>query len=628
MLSQDDLIETIGYFVEESREALDQCEPMLVMLDGRNGPADAKTISAIYRLFHGMKGNAGFLQLNTLVALTHRAETVLGHLRDGKMSGTPEMVDVLIRTCDVLRKRVEHAATAHADAPEDETDRRLMHELTGLVSPPSELPAPSPSVVAAPTPAPTPIAPKSETVPPPAAAPTPAPVPVVTTVAPEIEHANAPIWFQTLAALRSQRTEKKRSSAVPATPPAAAATQPDAPRKSASLRVDVDKLDQLMDLVGELIIAGTAVAHHPLTRDDRYEDLNKSVAHLTRTMRGLQDVALSVRMVPIEPTFRKMIRLVHDVSQKQGKRANLELAGAETEVDKAVAELIGDPLVHLLRNAVDHGLETTDERVAKGKPAAGTLKLSASHHGGEVRIRIEDDGRGLSRDRIVEKAIQNGLVDRARAATLRDEEVWGFIFEPGFSTAAQVTDISGRGVGMDVVKKNIEAMKGRIDVRTVPGHGTTFTLRIPLTLAIVDGLLVRVGESVFTIPLPGIRESVVVSARDVTHLADGEELVRIRNEMVPVLRLQKQYAISGDRERLEEGVLVIVEEGGNALGLFADELLGQRQTVIKPMGAFLGDVPAVAGCTVLGDGRVSLILDVPGLMARARGNDRTGGAHA
>ncbi|MFM2152900.1 MAG: hypothetical protein RL199_1335, partial [Pseudomonadota bacterium] len=320
--------------------------------------------------------------------------------------------------------------------------------------------------------------------------------------------------------------------------------------------------------------------------------------------------------------------LVHEVSQKQGKSAQLEISGADTEVDKAVAELIGDPLVHLLRNAVDHGLESPEERVQKGKPPGGTLKLSARHHGGEVFIRIEDDGRGLARDRIVEKAVANGLVDRARVSALRDEDVWNFIFEPGFSTAAQVTDISGRGVGMDVVKKNIEAMKGRIDVRTVPGSGTTFTLRIPLTLAIVDGLLVNVGDATLVVPLPNIRESVVASAKDVTRLADGQELVRIRDELVPVLRLHKHYGLAGRREALDAGVLVVVEDGATTLALFGDELVGQRQTVIKPLGGFLGDVGAVAGCTVLGDGRVSLILDVPGLMNVAKASGGASGAHA
>ncbi len=398
--------------------------------------------------------------------------------------------------------------------------------------------------------------------------------------------------------------------------------------QAASLRVDVTKLDALMDLVGEMIIASTSVAHHPVVADERYEDLHKSVAQLSRVVRSLQDVAMALRMVPIEPTFKKMVRLVHDVASKQGKKANLEIVGADTEVDKMVADLIGNPLVHLLRNAVDHGLESPEMRRAAGKPEMGTLRLSAYHHAGEVFIRVEDDGRGLDREKIGEKAVSKGLVERSRLATMRDDEIWNFIFAPGFSTAAEITDISGRGVGMDAVKQNIEAMKGRVDIRSIPGRGSTFTLRIPLTLAVVDGLLVRVGDSVFTIPLPGIRESVVVGERDITRLADGEELVRIRDELVPVLRLHRHFHLEAEAEALHRGVLIVTEDGGTALGLFADELVGQRQTVIKPLGAYLGDVGGVAGCTIFDDGRLSLILDVPGLLAAKIGDQPTQGARA
>jgi two-component system chemotaxis sensor kinase CheA len=320
-------------------------------------------------------------------------------------------------------------------------------------------------------------------------------------------------------------------------------------------------------------------------------------------------------MVPIEATFRKMIRLARDVAAKQGKQVTLRIVGEETEVDKTVAEVIADPLVHLLRNGVDHGLETPSERIAAGKPAEGVVELSARHVGGEVWIQVRDDGRGIDRDRVRAKAVSRGLVDAARAETLTDAEVYAFVFEPGFSTAAAVTDISGRGVGMDVVKRQIETVKGRVDVASSPGLGTTFTLRIPLTLAIIEGMLVRVGDASFTIPLLNIRESVVPRSRDVTVLSDGQEVVRIRGQLIPVVRLHSFYQIPPQHEQLEKGILVVVEDGGQAVCLFVDELVGQRQTVIKGLSGYLGDVRGLSGCTVLGDGRISLILDVLGLLA-------------
>ena len=378
-----------------------------------------------------------------------------------------------------------------------------------------------------------------------------------------------------------------------------------------SLRVDVGKLDLLMDLVGELIIAETAVTHDT---EEGPRDLEKAMAQLSRVTRSLQDVAMSLRMVAIADTFNKMKRLVRDVSNKQGKDVSLHITGEETEVDKTVAEIISDPLVHLMRNAVDHGMETPEERLAAGKPAKGVLSLEARHQAGEIWITVSDDGKGMDPRRILDKAVEKGLVRRERGEQLSDSEIFAFVFEPGFSTAAAVTAISGRGVGMDVVKKNIERVKGRIEVTSVMGKGTSFTLRIPLTMAIIEGMLVRVGSSSFTIPLLSIRESFVTRTQSITRLTSGQELVRIRNELLPVLRLKELYGLPEGEDAIEDGVLVVLESDREVVCLFVDELVGQRQTVVKGLSSYLGDVRGLSGCTVMGDGRISLILDVAGIL--------------
>ncbi len=308
-----------------------------------------------------------------------------------------------------------------------------------------------------------------------------------------------------------------------------------------------------------------------------------------------------------------MTRLVHDTAKKAGKQAQLVLFGEDTEVDKTVIELINDPLVHIIRNSVDHGLEpSAEDRKAAGKPETGTVTIEAKHESGEVLILIKDDGRGLNREKILAKAIERGFFPPN--ANPPDHDVFRCIFEPGFSTAAQVTDISGRGVGMDVVRKNIERMKGRIDLKSRAGEGTTVVLRIPLTLAIMDGMLVRVGKSQYTVPLLSIRES-FRPLPDLAHCnPDGTETVKVREDILPVLRLHKIFDRSPDTTNFHEGILMIIEADGVQACLFVDEIMGQQQTVIKALSKALGDIKGLSGCTILGDGSVSLILDVSGLL--------------
>ena len=585
--------ELVEPFMLEARELLDGCEQALLSVE--NDPADSESVATAFRALHSFKGNCGFLGYADLERVAHTAETLLGAAQEGQVPRNATVVGGLLGAIDALRSAVGRL-------PGDDTIPHVEARVEALVRIESEARG-----LVAETRLGTLLVQRGEITPDDLhAALHSGARPIGDVLAAQGSIAPAQL-AEALADQAARRGVPLKDTARPVERPAE--------RPQNSLRVDVGKLDSLMDLVGELIIAETAVIHAPTAYPgSSAQELQKALAQLDRVTRSLQDVAMSLRMVPIEATFRKMVRVVRDVATRQGKQVSLKLEGEETEVDKTVAEIIGDPLVHLLRNAVDHGVEPMEDRIAKGKPPEGTLKLSASHVGGEVWVRIQDDGRGISRTGVLNKAIERGLASASTASSLSDADVYAFIFEPGFSTAQAVTDISGRGVGMDVVKRQIERVKGRIDIASTPDVGTTFTLRIPLTLAIIEGMLVRVGNTTFTIPLLCIRESVVPRAKDVTHISDGQEVVRIRGQLLPVLRLHQFYGLEHSYERLEDGILVVVEDGGSAICLFVDELIGQRQTVIKGLSGFLSEPRALSGCTVLGDGRISLILDVAGLV--------------
>ncbi len=386
--------------------------------------------------------------------------------------------------------------------------------------------------------------------------------------------------------------------------------------KRQEIRVDLEKLDNLINLIGEIVIAENMVIHSPDLHNLELDNFNKAAGHLSKIVRELQEMAMIIRMLPISGLFRRMMRLVRDLSRKSGKKVELQLEGEDTEVDKTVIEKITDPLVHLIRNSIDHGIGTPEERAAAGKPESGILRLEARHEEGEVQITISDDGRGMDRKRLIAKAMDKGLIE-GDGSQLSDDEALQLIFKPGFSTAEQITDISGRGVGMDVVRKNLEDIKGRVEVASKLGVGTTITLHIPLTLAIIDGMLIRVGGCRYIIPILSIRESFKPDPSAITITPDGQELVRVRNNLLPVLRLHKIHNIEPDSRRFEDGILIILESREDNICLFVDELLGQQQTVIKSLSQYIGrqgEVSGVSGCTILSDGEVCLILDVQALV--------------
>jgi two-component system chemotaxis sensor kinase CheA len=376
-------------------------------------------------------------------------------------------------------------------------------------------------------------------------------------------------------------------------------------QESRSIRVDADKLDQLINLVGELIIAGANVKL--IARQAQIAELQESTSKLSMLVEEVRDSALQLRMVKIGATFGRFQRVVHDVSRELGKDIALLIEGEDTELDKTVVEKIGDPLMHLVRNSMDHGIEPAELRAARGKPAQGTLKLGACHDSGNIVITVQDDGGGLPRERILAKGVERGLVEAGQH--LSDSEVYALIFEPGFSTAEKVTKLSGRGVGLDVVKRNITALRGNVAITSVAGVGTTVTVRLPLTLAIIDGFLVGVGKSVFAIPLDMIEECIAYAAEP------GHDYTNLRGEVLPLIRLRTLFSVPGAPTRGEN--IVVLKHAEQKAGLVVDTLLGEFQTVIKPLGTMFSQVKCISGSTILGSGDVALILDVPALVRQA-----------
>ncbi len=382
------------------------------------------------------------------------------------------------------------------------------------------------------------------------------------------------------------------------------------------ISVDVAKLDILMDLMGEMVIAEAMVTQNPELQNLQLNSFYKAARQLRKITSEMQDMVMSIRMVPLSATFHKMHRIVRDMGRKLSKDVQLTLIGEETEVDKNIIEHISDPLMHLVRNAVDHGIETMKEREAAGKPRAGQVTLEAKNAGSDVIVTVRDDGKGLNKDKILKKAAAQGLLTKPRS-DMTDREIYNLIFLPGFSTNENVTEFSGRGVGMDVVIKNLEAIGGSVSIDSVQGSGTVTTLKIPLTLAIIDGMNIRVGGAKYTLPTTSIKETFQAKEKDIVRDPDGNEMIMVRGECYPILRLHTLYSVKTDITDLTRGIMLMVEQDGKSVCLFADELLGQHQVVVKALPAYIKNtkkVDGLAGCTLLGDGSISLILNIGGLI--------------
>ncbi len=574
-------------FIAESREGITGAEAALLELEAN--PEDIEAVNTVFRAFHTVKGTAAFMGLDCLADFAHHAESLLSRVRDHELPYTQAVASLSLRSSDVLAEfldAVEQSVQSHEPItlPADYT--ALMHDLlnvdavlAGIDTHGALAVSGSAAVVAAPQSAPS------------LSAGTPS---------------SAAVSGTTPSAV-----ESPRSGAV-----SRPATKTDA---DLSVRVRTDRLDRLIDMVGELVIAQSMIAADPAVTAVGQHDLVKKVSHAGKIMRELQDLSMSMRMVPLKSTFQKLTRLVRDVALKAGKVVELVTDGEETELDRNMVDAIADPLVHMVRNAVDHGVESPTDREKAGKPRAGRVQLAAFQQGGSVIVELRDDGRGLNRDRILAKAIEKGLV--APNNSLTDSEINALIFAPGFSTAEQITDISGRGVGMDVVRRNIESIRGRIDIQSVLGKGTTFQIRLPLTLAVTDGMLVRVGDERYIVPLTSISLSFRPEGSMLSTIPPRGEIVMLRGEVLQVVRLHELFGISGAVTNPAEAILMIIGDGEHRVALLVDQLLGQQQVVAKALGDGVGEIPGISGGAILSDGRVGLIIDVARMTSLARSGE-------
>ncbi len=577
-------------FVTEAREHLDTADVHLLTLETNS--TDEESLNAVFRAFHTIKGVAGFLSLDDIQSVAHEAENLLDRARKGQLLLVDNAIDVTFEALDALKRLVEQLGSALQTGEALVRDPslpslvdRIQAVLAGKAAPPPSAEQTAP--VAEPQQAPS--------APPPAEPEPPAPA-APAEEEPAAEKPPAPKDAEEKAdkQAQSQRSVKIRES----------------------VKVDAERLDLLVEMIGELVITESMVSQSVEEIDNCTAELARHVKQLRKITRELQEMGTSLRMIPIRATFQKMARVARDLSRKTGKPLEFITSGEDTELDKTVVDRISDPLVHLVRNAVDHGLEDGPViRKEAGKSETGLVNLRAFHRGGNIYIEISDDGRGLNRDAILNKARERGLISDGDAFS--DRDVYNLIFEPGFSTAKTVTDVSGRGVGMDVVKRNILALRGQIDIQSEVGKGATFTIRLPLTLAIIDGMVVRIGEQRYIIPTLSIVQSVQPRTAELSTVLNTGEMAHFQNRHVPLFRLADLFNIQDAERDPTKGIVVVVEDGDELAGLLVDDLVGQHQIVIKSLGEFFQGIPGVAGGAIMSDGRVGLILDVGALVRLA-----------
>ncbi|SDG74492.1 chemotaxis protein CheA [Dyella sp. 333MFSha] len=651
-MSKVDLAQFHKAFHEESLDGLDAMEQALLALD--EGAEDPELINVVFRAAHSIKGGAATFGFTDVAAFTHVAENLMDEVRSGRRPMEKAVVELLLRSGDTVRDMLslsmagQPAATAESQA--------LLAELSAMVSG-APVAAPVAVKAAAPVEAiegwdiafrpfdyllktgndPARMFRELEAMGPLSVTCDASKLPALADMDAESSYLG---WTLHLAAGAKRAavegvfdwvdgdcelTATPRIAAaapVAAAPVAAVAAVPAASRavrepavnsEASSVRVGIEKIDTLINLVGELVITQSMLTQFNDGVDaSQLEMFRQGLAQLGRHTRELQESVMSIRMLPISTVFNRFPRLVRDLAQKLDKKVVLDMRGETTELDKTVLEKIGDPLVHLVRNAIDHGLEVPAKRQAAGKGDTGTLRMEAFHRGGSIVVEVADDGAGLNRDAIVAKAVSRGII--ASGDHMSDDAVADLIFEAGFSTAAATTDLSGRGVGMDVVRRNVMDLGGTVSIRSVQGKGTTFTITLPLTLAIIDGLTAAVGEETYIVPLVSIVESVQVKPDAIRSVAGGGELFRFRDHWLPIVRLFDAFGCAGQRRAIDDGIVIVVEGEGSRIGLFVDELIGQQQAVVKSLEANYRRVTGISGATILADGSVALIADVAGLV--------------
>ncbi|MFP4172106.1 MAG: chemotaxis protein CheA [Candidatus Hydrogenedentota bacterium] len=579
----------LNEFFDEAKEHLAQADLHLLTLETEPDNRDA--IDAVFRAFHTIKGAAGLLQMLTVQTLAHLSESLLDKVRQGTLRMEDEAVDLSFESVDGLKrlmKEHEEALRAGVATPSAEWVGELATRLEAVVEN-KERPLRLGEIL-------------------------------IESGAALREDVEAALGEQAKSDQPRKLGEMLVSSGkVEAREAAEALRKQEEQRRSMfhsreAIKVDADRLDHLVDLIGELVIAGAMVRQAPEVNDDPMSELGRRLTLMEKITRELQEISMSLRMVTLRGAFQRMARLARDLAKKQGKNVAFVSEGDDTELDKNVVDQMADPLMHMVRNAVDHGIEPPAERAANGKPEQATLTLRAFHERGAVAVEIEEDGRGLDREAIVAKAIERELISDGE--NLSDSEVWNLVFQPGFSTAKEVTDVSGRGVGMDVVQRKIAALRGQTEIRSTPGQGTVFAIRLPLTLAIIDGMGLVAGKERYIVPIGNIIRAVRPEPGDLYTVAQRGEMLKQQGSLIPLFRLSRLLNIGEAVQDPTEAIALLVEDGGKQLAILADTLLGQQQTVIKPLGQGIPPVAGVAGGAIMPDGRVGLILDVAGLIRR------------
>lgn len=567
--------ELLEEFVSEASEHLDEIENALLKVE--QDPSDENPIHSLFRSFHTIKGVSGFLELVPINKLSHDVESLLDLARNHKLVLDSDIISVLLQSRDRLLQLVQQVQIGLQTNKQPEqfiAVSDLINNVRKLaLSNPEDTPETSLEI---------------ET--------------------PQVE----------VAEVEAPHVEDKAKKETLPTPSRAAAPQPDIPAmqaekpaveiKDTSIRVNIDKLDTLVDSVGELVILESQLLNslEGIDRSDNSQ-LQKHLNQLRRIVRSLQNDALAIRMVPVRQTFRKMERLARELSRKLGKNVDFILSGEDTELDRTMVEVIGDPLVHMIRNAVDHGLEDPEARRRAGKDETGCIKLSAFHQGGYVVLELRDDGRGLSPDKIHKKALEKGLIQANQKFS--DDEIFHFIFLPGFSTAEKLTDVSGRGVGLDVVRRNIEGLRGKVEIKSEYGKGTVFSIKLPLTLAIIEGLVVKVAGDTYILPATSIRVALKPEQSQLKRIHGRGETLSLRGEIIPLFYLSHIFDSKSSARSAHDGIVVVIDAFNRTYGLVVDELISKQEVVIKSLGPVTKNLPGLLGGAILGDGSIALIVD-------------------
>ncbi|MCP9788296.1 chemotaxis protein CheA [Cyanobium sp. Maggiore-St4-Cus] len=582
--SKDDL-ELLNEFCNEGRDLLSQVEQGVLVLEQQ--PEHRETLNQVFRAFHTFKGGAGFLGLDPIKELAHILESLLDAARQNILPIDRQVINLILAGGDTLRQFIDGI----------EQTIRSTDNNTPIIVPTLELIARVKATLAGQPEEPSPAMPEM-----PAA---PAAATVTTAAAPRSNpEANSP----------GPKPNPNPSPTPNPDPDPSPNPKVTAEGLSNFVKIDTQKLDALIDLVGELVIAQSMVVEHPVLAQERSGDLPRHLRQLARISSDLQRNAMSLRMVPIRNTFQKMKRLVRDLASSQNKQVSLVLKGEDTELDRKIVEALAEPLIHMLRNSIDHGLEQADERLNLGKPAQGTIEVEASHQGGGILIRIDDDGRGIDPDKVLAKAKERGLIDAEFHGNKK--EILSLIFQPGFSTAETVTDVSGRGVGMDVVRGSISRLRGSIDVESNVGKGTSFRIYLPLTLAIIDGMLVGVAKQRFILPTLSIQESFRPTRAMLSSVKGRGQIVNLRGNLIPLLQLGSRLGLQDGVQDPSEGIVLIINSGGQPRGVVVDRLISKQEVVIKALGDTFQSQPVFSGAAIMGDGQVALILD-PDALGRA-----------